>query len=146
MPTAAKLVGSVLFAGLAYLLAGMFRQYLPPATQLGWFGTICTLIGFFCGWKIMGANAGQGLVIALNNGLRTAVTMVFLALVLFSLEEMYQVAVRKMYDGPLDALLGAVNIGSGFAVMLLQPDFLAVLILGGVFCGWLTEQAARRWP
>ena len=49
-------------------------------------------------------------------------------------------------SGPLDAVLGAVNIGSGFALMLLQPDFLAVLILGGVFCGWLTERVARRWP
>ncbi len=146
MPTAAKLVGSILFALLAFLLAGMFRQYLPPATQLGWFDQISTAIGFFCGWKIMGANAGQGTVIALNNGLRTGVTMVFLALVLFSFEEMYQVAIRKMYDGPVEALLGAVNIGADFARMLLQADLLVVLILGGMFCGWLTEQAARRWP
>lgn len=146
MPTAAKLVGAILFAGLAYLLAGMFRQYLPPATQLGWFDQVSTLIGFFCGWRIMGGNAGQGMVVAVNNGLRTAVTMVFLALVLFSLEGMYQVAIRKMYDGPVAALLGAVNIGSDYAVMLLQPDILGVMVLGGLFCGWLTEQVARRWP
>lgn len=145
MPTAAKLIGSVLFACLAFLLAGMFRQYLPPNTQLGWFSQVSTAIGFLTGWKIMGGNAGQGMVIALNNGLRTAVTMVFFALVVFSIEEMYQVAIRKMYDGPVDAMLGAVNIGSDFAVMLLQPDLLAVLIIGGVFCGWLTEKTARRW-
>lgn len=146
MPTAAKLAGSVLFACLAYLLAGMFRQYLPPATQLGWFDQVSTLIGFLCGWRIMGGNAGQGIVIALNNGLRTAVTMVFFALVVFSIEEMYQVAIRRMYDGPGDALLGAVSIGSDFAVMLLQPDLLIVLVVGGILCGWLTEKIARRWP
>lgn len=146
MPTAAKLAAAVIYAFLAYLAAGMMRQYFPPSTQFGIFSEVSAAIGLFAGWRVMGRLAGQGWVAAINNGLRTSVTIVFLALVIFSMEGMYQVAIRKMYDGPLEAMLGAVKIGAEYAAMLLQPDMLAVLILGGMGCGMLTEWVAKRWP
>ncbi len=145
MPTAAKLVAAAAFALLAFFAAEIFKPYMPEGTQFGLLSPVSALIGLLSGWMVMGALAGQGWVPAINNGVRTSLTAVFFALVIFSIEEMIQIAMRKLYDGPGDAILGAFKLASEFAVMLLTPEMLILLIGGGALCGLFTEWTARRW-
>ena len=145
MPTAAKLVAAFSFAFLAFMAAEIFKPHMPDGTQFGAFSPVSALIGLLAGWKVMGAMAGQGWVQAINNGVRTSLTIVVLALVIFSIEEMIQVAMRKLYDGPGDAILGAFKLAADFSMMLLAPDMLILLLVGGALGGLFTEWTARRW-
>lgn len=145
MPTAAKLVSGIAFAALAFFAAEIFKPHFSESTQFGAMSQVSALIGLVCGWRVMGPNAGRGYFASMNYGVRASLTTVFFALVVFSIEEMVGAAFRKLYHGPLEAILGAVAIGTGFARKLLVPDMMLLLLVGGALCGLLAEWAARRW-
>lgn len=145
MPTAAKLFAAIAFALLAFFAAEIYRPHMPPGVQPGLFSFMSMLIGLVAGWRVMGPQAGQGNWMAVNNGLKTTAVMVLLALVIFSLYEMMVQAFRPAYRGPMEAIIGAFDIGVRFFLAMLAWDVLAVLILGGILGGLLSEWAARRW-
>jgi hypothetical protein len=94
---------------------------------------------------VLGPDTGKGYWEAANAGLKAAIAMTLLALVIFSIEEMIIVAFRKMYDGPMDAVIGAIGIGVGFVRKMFVPDVMAVIFGGGMLAGCLSEWASRRW-
>ncbi|MDH5529367.1 MAG: TrgA family protein [Paracoccaceae bacterium] len=145
MPTAAKLFAAFAFAVLAFFAAEVFKPYMDEGTQFGAFSIVSGLVGLVCGWRIMGPEAGQGNWMAVSSGLKTSACTVGLALVIFSIEEMLVLAFRRAYDGPMEAVVGAIGLGVDFVLRMLQWDFLAVIIIGGALGGLLSEWAARRW-
>jgi hypothetical protein len=58
MPTAPKLFSAVFFALVAALAAHVFIPVLPEGTQTKMFRELSAVIGFFCGWFIMGDQPG----------------------------------------------------------------------------------------
>jgi hypothetical protein len=50
-----------------------------------------------------------------------------------------------LYDGPMEAVLGVFEIMLDYGRMMLQPDVLGVLAVGGILGGMLAEWAGRRW-
>lgn len=145
MPTAAKLFAAFAFGVLAFFAAQVFMPYMPEETQFGAFVPVSALIGAFCGWKVMGPEAGQGNWMAANSGLKTSAYMIGLALIIFSIEGMLVLAFRKTYDGPIEAVVGAIGISVDFVLRMLEWDFLVVVIVGGALAGLLSEWASRRW-
>lgn len=145
MPTAAKLVAALVFALIGFLAAEIFKPQMPEGTQFGWFSPICAGIGLLCGWIIMGSLAGRGLRVALGSGVRTAVTVAFWALIGFSIYEMLLRSTRLRYDGPMEAVLAAFDLALDYGRLMLVPDVLAVLLVGGALGGALVEWAARQW-
>ncbi|MEZ5779487.1 MAG: TrgA family protein [Paracoccaceae bacterium] len=145
MPTAAKLFAAIAFALLAFFAAEVVKPNMPPGTQFGYFSFYCLLIGLVCGWRIMGPAAGKGNVEAVNAGIRTAVAIVLIALLIFSIYEMMIQAWRQYYDGPMEAIVGIFGIALDFGRGVLVWDVMAVLLVGGGLAGLLSEWAARRW-
>lgn len=145
MPTAAKLFAALAFAAIGFFSAEVFKPHMPPGTQFGLFSFYAALIGFVCGWRVLGPEAGRGMLNSANAGLRAALAAALLALIIFSIEEMIVHSFRKEYHGPMEAVIGAITLGVGFVEKMIVPDVLIVLLGGGALAGCLSEWAARRW-
>jgi hypothetical protein len=145
MPTAAKLTAAVAFAIVAYLAAVAFVPHLPEGSQIGLFREITAVIGFGTGWLVMGGLVGHSYRDAAGSGVRTSVTLVFCALLGFSIYLMVKKSFKMIYDGPMEAVLAVFEIMMEYGRMMLVPDVLGVLALGGVLGGIAAEWAGRRW-
>jgi len=145
MPTASKLVSAVAYALLGFLAAQTFVKYLPDGTPLGYFREITAAIGFIVGWLVMGKLTRKGYREAINSGLVTAMLLVFWALLAFSLYFMLRKSMRMMYDGPMEAVLGVFQLMFDYGKMLLVPDMLGVILMGGIVAGLVCEWAGKRW-
>ena len=145
MPTASKLVAAVVFALLGAVAAQTFIKHLPKGTPLGHFLEITAAIGFIVGWLVMGKLTRKGYREAINSGMVTALILVFWALLVFSLYFMLKKSTRMMYDGPMEAVLGGLELMLEYGALLKHPTTPAVLIGGGILGGMLTEAVSRRW-
>ena len=145
MPTAAKLAAAVLFTALAVLAAAVYRPLLPEGTQTGWLMPCAAAIGLICGWRIMGRLTGKGYLTAMNTGIRVSVTVLFWALLAFSIAVMIRRSTKMLYDDAGEAILAVFALMLDYGKLMMDAQFIAVVLLGGLFCGWLTEYVSRRW-
>ncbi len=145
MPTTAKLVAAVIFALIGWLAANAHIPSLGENPAIGRFREISALIGLAVGWGTMGSLVGKGYADAVGSGLRTSVTLVFFALLIFSTVLMFRETARMTYAGPMEAVLGVFQIMLDHGRRMLVPGVLGVLIVGGALGGVLTEWASRRW-
>lgn len=145
MPTAAKLVAAVIFAAVAWLAARAFVPSLPEGTQIGYMPEMCAALGLVIGWLVMGGLVGKGYVEAVGFGIRTSVTILFWATLGFAIYEMILRSTKMMYDGPMQALLGVFDLMIYYGKMMGSPEFIGVLLVGGVLGGVASEWAGRRW-
>ena len=145
MPTAAKMVAAVMTALTLFLAAEASRAGLPPGTPAGYYSPIVAGVGFATGWLVLGTLTGRGYGASVGFGLSTAVTAVFWALLLFSLWRMIELSMKLRYDGPTQAILDvfAIMVANGRLVLL--PEVLVALGVGGVVVGLFAEFAGRRW-
>ena len=146
MPTAAKLVAAVLFALLAAAGAVLYIPLLPEGTQTGWLIPGGAGLGLICGWLVMGANVGRSYGEAVATGLRTIVTTVFFAVLLFAIYVMIMRSMHMLYKGPLEALLAVFAIMLEYGKRMVDRTFIGTLALGGAIGGVIAEFVGRRWP
>ena len=78
-------------------------------------------------------------------GLTTVVAIVFWCLLVFAGEEMLDRSMNLRYDGPMKALGEGAKLMLEYGALLLQPDVVIWLVIGGLFGGWVTELTARNW-
>ena len=146
MPTAAKLIGAILFAALSYYVSEQIKPQLPSegagATLLS---QVNALFGLVMGWRIMGMNAGQGFVPATGFGLTTVFAITFWGLLVWSAYEMIRRAMRGRYEGPVEALLGMANLMVDYAMLIVVPAVVGSAVIGSFICAMITEASARRW-
>ena len=146
MPTAAKIVGAICFALFGAVAAEMVKPALPESTQFGLFVPICAVIGLLNGWLVMGRLTGHGYRDAMGSGVRTAITIVVWALLVFSI---YEMILRSMhvnrYDGPMEAVTAAFGLMLDYGKVLLTPVILGTFLVGGLIGGAVTEWAGKRW-
>lgn len=145
MPTAAKLVAAVMFAAVGFLAAQAYVPSLPEGTQIGFLREICAGLGLVIGWFVMGRLVCKGYVEAVGFGIRTSVTVLFWAVLGFSIYEMILRSTKMMYDGPMEALLGVFDLVIYYGKMMGSPEFIGTLLIGGVLGGIAAEWAGRRW-
>ena len=146
MPTLSKLIAAVFFAAVAYLSAEAFRGGMPEGTQFGQFNVICAVIGLICGWRVMGNVAGKGYSKAAGSGMRTSVTFTAWALLIFSVILMVRKAFKMRYgDSPLEAIVDIFSLALTHGKLVLRPEVLFVLIVGGILGGLVTEWVKKRW-
>ena len=145
MPTAAKLAGAVCFAILGIMAALAVKPVLPEGTQFGYFVEISGLIGLLNGWFVMGRLAGHGYRDAIGSGVRTAITIVVWALIVFAIYTMIVLSTQMRYDGPMEAVTSAFGIMLDYGKSMLTPTIIGTVLIGGMIAGWMTEFAAKRW-
>lgn len=145
MPNAAKLVGAVAMAVLAFIVSEMVMGLFEEEKNFGWFTQVNMGLGVLVGWMVIGSRAGRGMVSAINVGLTAPVVLVFWGLFVQSCNEMVRLAMKNRYDGPFEALVAIFEIGSEWALMLVNVPLWATLLLGGVVAGMAAEFASRTW-
>lgn len=145
MPTGARLVAAILFAGLAFLTSGLVIELLPEGTKTVMLGPVNALIGLVCGWKVMGRQAGDGLRGAVGGGLTTSAAMTILSVFIFASSEMVKLSLRKTYKGGTEAVVAVFEIMLEYLEMIATVEIILTLVIGGIFCGYLTTRAHRVW-
>ncbi len=147
MPTAARLVGALFFAALGWYAADLFKPLLPEGTAVGLFSPISGGWGALVGWTFTGKRADQIQAGGAGIGLTSSFLLVFWVLLTFSGYRMLQKALNKLYPGPVEAVQDVFSIAVGYLQLAAQgTGLIAALVVGGMFGGWLSVQAARRWP
>ena len=146
MPTAAKLIAAVFFALVAAAGAMTYIPLLPEGTQTGWLIPGCAGLGLVCGWMVMGANVGRNYAEAIATGLRTIITAVFFAVLLFAIYVMIIRSMHMLYKGPMEAILAVFAIMLEYGKLMFDRNFIAVLAVGGAIGGVISEFVGRRWP
>lgn len=145
MPTAAKLVAALCFAAIGWVGATAYIPFLPEATPVGWLRESAAFVGALCGWMIMGRVIGRSYATSIGNGISTAVAVAFWLVLIWSGHEMVVRSTKMMYDGPMDAVLGMFDIMVQYGGLLLTPEVVGIMVVGGVLAGMATEWAGRRW-
>jgi hypothetical protein len=133
------------YALLAWFAAALTIPYFPEGTQIGKFGIIAPFFGALVGWTFAGPRAGDTMRAAYGYGLTAAFLIVVYNVIFFAGEEMLQRSIKKRYDGPMEALSNSFVFMREFAIYALKWDVLTILILGGLFGGWLVEKTGRKW-
>ena len=145
MPTATKMFSAMFFAALSGLAAHLFIAVLPEGTQTARFREVAGAIGFLCGWLILGPSTGRGMVESINRGILTSVAALFWSILVLSIYLMVRKSTRMMYDGPMDAVVGILEMMLDYGILLKHPATPGVLLVGGVVGGWMAEIIGRRW-
>ncbi|WP_309666899.1 TrgA family protein [Tabrizicola sp.] len=145
MPTAAKLVAAVVFAIVGWIAANAHVPALGEAVNVGAFRELVGLLGMLIGWRVMGPAVGHGYQAALGSGIKTAVVLAFLALLIFSTREMVLTSMKMRYDGPVDAVLAIFQLMLEHAQKMLTFNVIIVLVVGGLVGGVISERASKRW-
>lgn len=145
MPTAARLVAAVLLAALGWILSDLIRPLMPEGTAFGQFNYVNAFIGVCVGWIAVGSRAGRGIVPAINNGLTGVVLLFIWGLAVHSCYEMFRLAMRNRYDGPMEAITAIFLIASEFGLMIATAPVLITAVIGALVVGLLTELASRHW-
>jgi hypothetical protein len=147
MPTAAKLVGGILFALIGAAVALRLPHYLPEGMKTGLLLPITVVVAGLLGWRLAGTRSGdQRYTEAAGTGLMTVTATVLTLLFVFGLIEMLRLTQRMLYKGPMEAIIGIFEQALKFAPVLWQNDLLLVMGVGGVLAGLACEAAGRRWP
>ena len=139
MPDSAKLFGAICLCALAYILSEMVKPHFLEDYDFGYFNYVNMALGLFVGWKILGKQAGFGLMPAINNGLTSIISLLFLALLVQSINEMLRLAMRSRYDGAFDALVALIPIGIDLTVLVSTIPFWATAVAGGILSGLVVE-------
>lgn len=146
MPTAAKLVGALLFALIGAAVALRLPFVLPEGTKTGLLLPISAVVGGLLGWRIAGGRSGrQSYGDAAATGVLTVAVSVLSLLLTFGFMEMLRLTQRMAYKGPVEALLGVFEQMLKFAPVLLDTQILVTLVIGGLLAGLACEAAGRRW-
>jgi len=145
MPTAAKLVGAVVFFGIGWAAAIQALTTVPEGTPATFFAPTIAMLGLWQGWSVAGANAGNGRGMAIGNGLRTSVQIAALGLAVFALRTMFERSANLRYDGFGEAVVAAMELFLEYFLQSLIVPVWGVLLIGGIVGGLMCEAAARRW-
>ncbi len=145
MPTGAKLIAALCYAAIGWQAAVFFEPVLSDVQRSTWFVPLNAALGILIGWRVMGRMVGGTYGAALRGGIYSSIWLFFWSLLGFSLWEMIDRSLAKRYRHPTEALGNALEIGAYYFKLAMQADVLAVLLLGGLIAGLITEFTSRRW-
>jgi hypothetical protein len=145
MPTAAKLFAAICLAALGYAASEIIKTLMPASTDFGMFSIVNTVLGFVCGWMIVGGRAGRGQSAAISNGFTGTVALVFWGLFIQACNEMTRRSFARKYDNPMEAIGAVFEIGIEYGQTMLDAKLILLLLAGGIVTGMVAEFAARRW-
>lgn len=145
IPTAAGLVGAVVFFIVGWLAAREVLLTLPEGTPATYFPLTIGLIGLWQGWSVAGRGVDEGPGVAIAYGVRCSVQIAFVGLVLFAARAVYLRALNMHYDGFDEAFVAMLEQFVAYLLQSLTWPIWSVLLGGGVIGGLICEAAARRW-
>jgi hypothetical protein len=144
MPTAAKAIAALCLALLGYLSSELVKTLLPEIQNWGRFSEFNAGLGLVVGWVVVGRRAGRGTKDAIANGLTGVATLIFWSLFINAANEMFQLSMKRRFDGPVEAFAAIFEIGIEYGQTLMNPMMIVTFLIGAVLTGYLSEFAAKR--
>ncbi|MDA8746940.1 TrgA family protein [Litoreibacter sp.] len=145
MPTAARMITALIFAGLAFYTSGVAKTLLPEGTPTGVFTPWAMFLAACSAWRVIGRLIGRGYKTAINTGVYAIGVAMFFVTALFSISEMIKRSMRLQYDGPMEAVVNMFGIALEYGVMFLDPRIGGTLLIGGILSGIIAEWAENKW-
>lgn len=145
MPTAAKAIAALCLAVLGFISSELVKTLLPEIKNWGYFSYFNAALGAVVGWIVVGNRAGRGTKDAIANGLTGVVAMILWALAFHSSYEMFQLSMKRRFDGPVEAFAAIFEIGLEYGNVLINPLMIVTFLVGALVTGYLSEAAARNW-
>ena len=145
MPTAAKAIAAICLALLGYFASELVKTLLPEILYWGRFSEFNAGLGFLVGWVVVGRRAGRGTKDAIANGLTGVAALIFWSLFFNAANEMFQLSLKRRFDGPLEAFAAIFEIAIEYGETLVNPMMIVPFSIGALVSGFLSEFAARRW-
>lgn len=145
MPTGAKLVAAIGFAGLAFLISSMVINVLPPGAKTTWLWPVNVALSGICGWKILGSRAMGSFRLAIGSGLTASAASALLCIFGHSIGQMVKLSLRKTYSSATEATVAVFEISFEWIQVLSTPELLLTLFIGGMFVAVLAWKAGKVW-
>ncbi|MDF1854188.1 TrgA family protein [Pseudooceanicola sp.] len=150
MLTMPKLIAAVIVAFIGWVVSGLVKVEIlavHDSYNFGWLVPLSILLGFLCGWQVLGrrATGTLGVVTAASIGLTAVAAMVFWVLLLMTSNEMLRLAIGRRFDGLGDALSAMVPVARDYGQYLVTKTIIWTLAIGGMIAGVVADWAARRW-
>lgn len=146
MPTAAKLMGTLLFGLIGAMVALRIPDFLPEGMQTGLLLPMTVAVSALMGWRIAGTRGGgQSYGDAAATGILTVALSTIVLLAVFGFMEMLKLTERMVYKGPVEAVMGIFEQMLKLAPILLNIELLGMMAIGGMLAGLACEIAGRRW-
>ena len=146
MPTAGRLTAAIALALLGGYLAWLSAPEFDEGAMPSYWYPLCILTGVWAGWVVMGKRAGRGYSAAVGNGITGVVAMVFWILFIHSFVLMIRKSLRRIYDGPIEAVIDVFQLSLELAQELFITDIGVALVAGAVGAAFFSEFYARRFP
>ena len=143
--TASRVVAALFLAITGWVASRLIMPLMPESTSFGIFEYVNAALGAVVGWIVIGSRAGRGMSNAIGVGFTAGVVLTFWGLFLQASREMFALANRRRYDGPVEAIVGIFEIGIEYLAIMATPTVLGALALGGILSAVFAERAARVW-
>lgn len=146
MPTAAKLVASILLAISGFIVLIVVVNVYPDAARRSvGMTSAAILVGVLTGWRGLGKKISEDEGSGMVSGLKAGITMFIWVLFLFALESMIAGIKDNLYYQPMTALLvipaGMIKYGQ----MALNVPIVGTMVVLAAIVGRITKTADTRW-
>lgn len=145
MPTAAKLVASILLAISGLIVVAVAVNVYPDiARRSVGLSSAVVIIGIFVGWRGLGKNVvddSSGIASGFKAGVSVFVWVIFL----YALEDMIAGIMDHAYYQPMTALLVIPAKMIVYGKMAMNAPIMGTMLVLAVLVGMITKYADKRW-
>jgi len=146
MPTAAKLVASIMLAISGFIVVIVVVNVYPDAARRSVGLTSAAVItGLFVGWRGLGRRISDDEGSGVTSGLKAGVAMFIWVIFLYALENMIAGIKDNLYYQPMTALLvipaGMIRYGQ----MAMNVPLIGTMVVLAAISGKMTKTADTRW-
>jgi len=146
MPTAGRLAAAVAFAAIGAYIAMLFGPLFQEGKEPSWWWPLCIGAGVWSGWVVVGKRAGRGYSSGIGNGLTGIAAHAFWIVFALSFADMIRRALRRSFDGPVEAIVGVFEIMGEYGQQFADVRAIGIVIICGAAGGLFTEFFAKRFP
>ncbi len=146
MPTAAKLVASIMLAISGFIVVIVVVNVYPDTARrsVGMTST-AVLTGLILGWRSLGKRISEDEGSGMNSGIKAGVLMFVWVIFLYALENMIGGIKDNLYYQPMTALLVIPAGMIKYAIMALNVPIIGTMVVLAAISGKVTKTADTRW-
>ena len=145
MPTAARLTAAIAFAIVGYVIFATMVPIYGEDTVPRFLMALCIGAGLWAGWVLCGKNA-HSIASGIGTGYTAVLAQVFWILLIMSFVHMIDQAMRRRYDGPMDAVVDVFTIMYDNGMRFGSSDMITVILVGGFVGGALAGLMGKKFP
>ncbi len=146
MPTAAKLVASIMLAISGFIVVIVVVNVYPDAARRSvGLTSAAVFMGLFVGWRGLGKRISEDEGSGITSGLKAGIAMFVWVIFLYALADMIAGIQDNAYYQPMTALLvipaGMIKYGQ----MALNAPIMGTMVVLAAIAGKMTKTADTRW-